>query len=91
MTFLAGHRPADVVALGSGLLVLALALIVAQLGFYREGDMRQAGIAGRVRLPDVPSAPLGLKNPQFRTIWEDCLEVTTIPARHMAYRATDQL
>jgi len=74
MTSLAGSPLAKALLLGSGVLGLTVSLILLQLRFYREGDVRKARSADHPVPPRVPSAPRELKNPRLRTIWKNMEE-----------------
>lgn len=74
MTSLAGSSLVKALLLGSGVLGLTLSLILLQLRFYREGDVRKARSADHPVSPGIPSAPRELKNPRLRTIWKNMEE-----------------
>lgn len=69
---------AKTLLLGSGLLVLAFSLILLQLKFYREGDIKKSKNADKHNPSNVPSAPRELKSPRLRTIWKNMEETRSL-------------
>jgi hypothetical protein len=63
--------PGNVVALGTGVVLLASALIWLQLSYWREGEKKHSVKQEIVIRPTVDrSAPSGLRNPHLRRVWE---------------------
>jgi hypothetical protein len=76
LTYFAESYPANFVLLGSGVVLLFVALILAQLRLWREGQAEGAAAAAATRLApiDVRPAPPELKHGRFRGIWENLEE-----------------
>jgi hypothetical protein len=83
---LAGNPLAKTILVGLGVLILACAIIVQQLRFYREGDEKKsrearnrvdsnaAAASLEAHTPRSTSIPEELKNPHQRLIWKNMEE-----------------
>ncbi len=75
LTYFAEAYPANFVLLGSGVVLLFVALILAQLRLWREGQAEGAAAAATRLAPiNVRPAPPELKHGRFRGIWENLEE-----------------
>jgi hypothetical protein len=87
LTVLAGFYPGNVIVLGVGVVLLASALVGLQLSFWREGEVRNRATVGTVDPPAVlRTAPLELRNPQQRVVWENLEE----SRRLMAFKEKEE-
>jgi hypothetical protein len=76
-----GFYPENVIALGTGVVLLASALVWLQLSYWREGEARHRAKSEIVVRPAVVrSAPLELRNPQLRRVWETMEESRALMA-----------